>query len=219
MALATGGKRHAHKARGFDLYETPPEAVQALLAHEELPHRLWEPACGPGAIVRVLRGHGHHVHATDLNDWGCPDSQAKIDFLMERRALAGVEAIITNPPYMIATAFVAHAVSLARRVYMLLPLQFLEGGQRNPRRDALIDGGQLSHVMLFRERLPMMHRYGWEGKQASSTRCYAWFVWDQTYKGATIAERISWKRLAASPPKQKPRETAISSRLDVCVAE
>jgi hypothetical protein len=201
--LATGAKRHAHRERGFDLYETPSEAVRALIAHETLPHRLWEPACGPGAIVRVLRGGGHDVHATDLNDWGCPDSVARIDFLMEQRAPVGVEAIITNPPYMIATKFVAHAVSMVRRVYMLLPLQFLEGGQRDPKRDALIDGGNLSHVMLFRERLPMMHRHGWEGKQASSTRCYAWFVWDRNYSGATIVERISWKKLAATPPKAK----------------
>jgi hypothetical protein len=203
MGLATGAKRHAHRERGFDLYETPPEAVLALLAHEQLPHRLWEPACGPGAIVRLLRAHGHDVHATDLNDWGCPDSQAKIDFLMERPAPGHIDAIITNPPYMIATQFVAHAVSMARLVYMLLPLQLLEGGQRDGRRDALIDGGRLSHVTPFRDRLPMMHRHGWEGKQTSSTRCYAWFVWNQKYQGATIVERISWKKLAVGPPKAK----------------
>lgn len=199
--LATGAKRHAHRDRGFDLYETPPEAVHALLANKKLPHTLWEPACGPGAIVRILRDRGHEIYATDLNDWGCPDSYAGHDFLMERLVPACVEAIITNPPYMIATDFVHHALNLVHRVYMLLPLQFLEGGQRDPRRDRILDGGQLSSVMIFRERLPMMHRHGWQGKQASSTRCYAWYVWDRDHIGGTVIERISWKKAMAGKSK------------------
>ena len=47
--------RHQTAARGDDLYETPSEAVLALLEVEDLPDSIWEPACGPGAIVRVLR--------------------------------------------------------------------------------------------------------------------------------------------------------------------
>ena len=58
--------------RGDDLYETPPVAVAALLKRETLPPVVWEPACGPGAIVSVVRAAGHTVIATDLNDWGCP---------------------------------------------------------------------------------------------------------------------------------------------------
>ena len=44
--------------RGNDLYETPPVAVHALLRVEALPRSavIWEPACGPGSIVTVLRG-------------------------------------------------------------------------------------------------------------------------------------------------------------------
>src|SRR5262249_58394798 len=45
--------------RSDDLYETPTVAVEALLREERLPHRLWEPACGRGAIVRPLRAAGH----------------------------------------------------------------------------------------------------------------------------------------------------------------
>ena len=40
-------RRHALSERGDDLYETPPVAVEALLRHERLPHRLWDPAAGP----------------------------------------------------------------------------------------------------------------------------------------------------------------------------
>ncbi len=64
---------HPLAARGNDLYETPEVAVEALLRVENLPRVIWEPACGPGAIVRVLRRHGHAVYATDLVEYDSPD--------------------------------------------------------------------------------------------------------------------------------------------------
>jgi hypothetical protein len=64
-------KRAPLADRGDDLYETPPVAVRALLAVESLPDTVWEPACGPGVIVGVLRDSGHRVYATDLVDHGC----------------------------------------------------------------------------------------------------------------------------------------------------
>jgi hypothetical protein len=203
MGLATSAKQHPRRERGFDLYETPAEAVHALLAHEALPRCVWEPACGPGAIVRVLRQAGHQVYATDLQDWGCPDSLARVDFLMEQTAPVHVEAIITNPPYMLANGFIWHALELVPRVYMLLRLQFLEGGDRDWRRDQLLDGGQLARVLIFRERLPMMHRHGWAGKHAKSATAYAWFVWDRDHQGPTVTKRISWRKIMDQSPKVK----------------
>ena len=205
MASATGRKQASKLERGLDLYESPPEAVWALLANERLPGCIWEPACGPGAIVRILRGLGRTVYATDIKDWGCPDSQSRVDFLLEPLAPACIEAIVTNPPYMLANAFVSHAVLLAPLVYMLLPLQFLEGGQRDPRRDRLIDGGQLARVLMFRERLPMMHRHGWEGKKSTSTQCFAWFVWDREHDGLPTIKRISWRKALADAPNAEGR--------------
>jgi hypothetical protein len=52
------GARHALADRKDDLYETPDVAVRALMRVENLPLRIWEPACGRGAIVRVLRAAG-----------------------------------------------------------------------------------------------------------------------------------------------------------------
>jgi hypothetical protein len=75
---------------------------------ETLPSAVWEPACGPGAIVGVLRAAGHTVIATDLNDWGCPDSESRRDFLFEQRAPEGCGCIITNPPYKLAHEFVLY---------------------------------------------------------------------------------------------------------------
>ena len=111
--LGTGVVKHALSARGNDLYETPDVATLALLRHEAIPRRVWEPACGPGAIVQVLRQAGHDVTATDLVEWGCPDSTSRIDFLLEQRAPDGIESIVTNPPFKNAPAFVEHALNLA----------------------------------------------------------------------------------------------------------
>jgi hypothetical protein len=176
--LSNLSMRHALSERADDLYETPDVATWALLRHERIPHRVWEPACGPGAIVRVLRQAGHHVTATDLVDWGCPDSTSRIDFLLERRAPEGVESICTNPPFKNAPAFVAHALDLVPHVAMLLRLGFLESESRR----AILDGGRLARVHVFRNRLPMMHRHGWNGPRTSSAIAFAWFVFDRNHR-------------------------------------
>lgn len=182
---------HALKERGNDLYQTPSEAVAALLAVEKLPSHVWEPASGPGSIVRVLRSAGRTVLATDLIDYSSPDQDAGgRDFLLEREIPVGVEAIVTNPPFKLATEFVAHAIELAPIVAMLLRLTFLESEKRSP----ILDGGLLARVHVFRNRLPMMHRDGWTGPRARSAIAYAWFVWDRAHTGGTQVDRISWVR-------------------------
>ena len=114
-------------ARGNDLYETPEVATLALLRAEPLPPTIREPACGPGAIVQVLRDAGHQAIATDLIDYHSPDQDhVGRDFLLERGAPDGVEMIVTNPPFKLAAQFAAHALSLYRRVAMLLRLSFFE---------------------------------------------------------------------------------------------
>src|SRR5262245_12499200 len=123
--------RHKLSDRGDDLYETPPVAVEALLRAERLPRHIWEPACGPGSIVRVLRHHGHHVLATDLVDHGCRDSSSRVDFLLEQKAPDHIEAIVTNPPFKLAEQFVAKALDLSPVVVMLLRLAFLESTRRS----------------------------------------------------------------------------------------
>ena len=185
--------------RKDDLYETPPEAVRALLAVEKIPAgAIWEPACGPGAIVRVLKEAGHRVYATDLVDYASPDQDAaRIDFLLEQQAPDfHIGAIITNPPYKLAGQFVRHALPLCPRVIMLLRLAFLE----SDRRSSILDGGQLARVHVFRNRLPMMHREGWDGPRASSSIAFAWFVWDRLHSGPTELHRISWEAAQAAEP-------------------
>lgn len=188
-ALTAGNVKHALSERGNDLYESPPEAVRALLEQESIPSIVWEPACGPGSIVKVLRESGRTVIATDLVDYGCPDSEGRRDFLFETSAPDGCECIVTNPPYKLAGEFVERGLRLAPKVVMLLRLGFLE----SERRRGILDSGDLARVYVFRNRLPMMHRDGWDGPKSSSSIAFAWFVWERGHSGPTELKRISWR--------------------------
>jgi hypothetical protein len=183
--------RHSHAKRGHDLYETPAVAVEALLRVLALPSgAIWEPACGRGAIANVLRAHGHRVVCTDLIDYGTdPTAIYGVDFLKTTELPDAVSCIVTNPPYMLANEFAAHAHELCPNVVMLLRLAFLESERRSP----ILDGAGLRRVFVFRKRLPMMHRDGWEGRKASSGLAFAWFVWERGYRGHPITQRISWE--------------------------
>ena len=188
MATALQRQRAPLREHRDDCYDTPACAVHALLKVEPLPpmSSIWEPACGTGNIVKVLREAGHYVFATDLNDRGCPNSETGVDFLLSGPTC---DVIITNPPYALAEQFIYQALDRAPLVIMLLRLAFLESERRAP----LLDGGQLARVHVFANRLPMMHRAGWTGKRASSGIAFAWFVWDRAHRGPATIDRIRWE--------------------------
>jgi hypothetical protein len=200
---STNGKRgrnhavqagsHTIKERGLDLYETPPCATEALMRAERLPHKLWEPAAGRGAIADVLRAHGHTVVASDIVDYGGLGFVA--DFLTITKAPDGIECILSNPPFQIGNDFVAHALDLCPRVIMLARLAFLE----SERRSDILEKRGLARVHIFRNRLPMLHRDGWTGPRASSSMAFAWFCWDRDHIGPAVINRISWTRSEAAP--------------------
>ena len=211
-----GAKRHALSERGHDLYETPACAPAALLLHEPLIQEdvtIWEPCAGRGAISRVLRAAGHEVVTEDLAayDGADPGIAAPRDFFMAERPPQNCGLIVTNPPFMHADEFILHGLDLGCDVIVLLRLMAQEGvdGKRKGSgvRSKLIDQ-HLARVWLGRERLPMLHRDGWEGKkiQGSSGVPFAWFVFearphdpDRGY----VTRRISW-RVAALPDLPTP---------------
>lgn len=181
--------RHALKDRKNDLYETPPAATHALMRAVNLPQTVWEPCCGPGAIVQVIRASGRRCIATDLVDYACADSISGVDFLMESKAPEGCNTILTNPPYKLADQCVRHGLTLCDVVIVLCRLSYLEGAGRSD----IIDG-HLSRIFVGTERLPMMHRSGWEGpKVKAGAMQFAWFVFTRQRPLQTILERISWR--------------------------
>jgi hypothetical protein len=133
---------------------------------------------------------GRKVHATDLVDYGLEESEHGVDFLMERHPPFHIGAIVTNPPFKLAEQFVSHALLLGvPKIFMLLRLAFLE----SDRRRAILDEGLLARVHVFRKRLPMMHRAGWEGRKGNSGMAFAWFVWEQGNTKPTELRRLSWE--------------------------
>jgi hypothetical protein len=186
--ITTGVAMNPYAERGLDLYETPEAATRTLLAVESFLGPVWEPAAGRGAIVRVLRKAGHKVIAADIKDnaYCCPDAIGGVDFLKEQHAPAGVETIITNPPFMRADEFVRHALNLVPRVVMLLRVLFIAGVGRSD----ILEGGRLARVHVFRERIET-RRDGWEGPHGSSPMSLAWFVWEREHEGPPEIHRIS----------------------------
>jgi len=161
-----------------DFYPTPEPATRALLAKEVFGPRIWEPACGDGAISEVLKQADYRVLSTDLVDRG----YGKVaDFLSTSKT---VESIVTNPPYALAEEFVKKALqSTTYKVAMFLRLSFLE----SQRRYDLFQRTPLEAVYIFSRRLSL-HRNGIDSGN-SGVVAYAWFVWRHGYRGEP---RLRW---------------------------
>lgn len=201
-----GTERNAQEAGDLNEYFTPPEAVRALLSVEALPHVIWEPACGTGNIVEVLRAHGRDVFASDVAEHGCPES-CQLDFMGADAAKVCsdmvVSAIVTNPPFsLIGKGWIERCLAFAPEVFLLARIQLLEGA----RRTQVIEKGGLRRIYVFRERLPMMHKRGFleaGGKPSTSTMAFAWFCWRRGWRGQASVKRISWK--SHGPALEPPR--------------
>jgi hypothetical protein len=139
-----------------------------------------------------LRAAGHRVITSDIVDRG-GGLDFVADFYTQKVVPAGVEGVITNPPYRecARTApFVRHALELAPCVVLLMRLAFYESHARTE----ILEQRGLRAVHVFRLRLPMMHREGWEGRKSNSGMAFCWMRWERGYSGPTIIDRISWER-------------------------
>jgi hypothetical protein len=99
--------------------------------------------------------------------------------------------IVTNPPYKLADAFIRHGLSFGLPVIVLLRLMAIEGANRSD----IIDR-HLARVWAGIERLPTMHREGWEGKRITNSGApFAWFVFVPGERGGAAVElrRMSWR--------------------------
>jgi hypothetical protein len=168
---------------------------------ERLPHRIWEPACGPGAIVKVLREAGHEVIASDIKDYGCPNSTTA-DFLTTTRAPDDCLLALTNPPFRRINEFIVHGLKLVPRVIVLARLALLESEKRAP----LFANGHLLRVHCFVDRVPKMHQREYEGRRNDSNAiAFAWFVFDAFPSARQQPALLDWiwadpTELTASEP-------------------
>ena len=195
----------------LDLYFSCPEAVESLLLleGERLPHCLWEPACGDGAIVRVLESSGCDVLASDIHAYdGRPEDSMIYDYLAMPPVPDCIDGIVTNPPYKLAQVFAEKALVEARYVALLLRSNFyVEAAER----DAFFAVHPPTRVWFASRRLPAMHRYGWAGNRVPSNTPYCWLVWERGMP-PTLPRRFDWKVLLGVDRKklvQRPRPPAL----------
>lgn len=178
-----------HKKEGSreedDFYTTDSNVVDEILKREKLYGQIWEPACGNGAISKILVERGYNVFSSDKFERGYG---SKIDFLTSNM---NVDFIITNPPYKLATEFILKALQSIKnngKVIMLLKLLFLEG--------------QYKYKILFKDNPPKTiyvfsyrtNCYINDNKDKSGGAvCYAWYVWEKGFKGEPVIRWINKK--------------------------
>ena len=114
-----------------DFYETPADVTTALINFLEQHNMIapgcliWEPACGRGAMTRIMLDRGYAIVGTDL--YPKSDDLLSVDFLT---ADVKCNWIITNPPFSIADKFIRHALDLRRPCALLLKSQFWHARRR-----------------------------------------------------------------------------------------
>lgn len=222
---AVGTKTATKAERGDDLYETPIEAMRTLLALESFSGTVLEPSVGKGAILRPLEDAGYDVLISDVVDRGITTCHGELQGVGDFLDLGGLgNDIVTNPPYGIANAYAAHALREHQpdKMALLLNLNFLAGFD-DPDRRYVMDEHPPSRIYVFTRRLPMMHRDGWAGKEASSQMNTAWFVWERNPDGSygngyPQLIRVDWKAFEDAEPLE-PGEMTHRAPLEFVAAE
>jgi hypothetical protein len=179
-AVVESMRRHVRKPS--DYYPTPAAATVTVLDYLGLPAGtvIAEPACGQGAIARVCRERGYYVAASDLRETGygmggcdyltdTADGYGDVSWFYE---LAIAKAIITNPPFNLAEAFIRKAVQQVPVVAMLLKSNFFHAACRTKLWDDCTPTAQLpvSWRLAFLEK---------ERGKSPLMDC-TWFVWDRS---------------------------------------
>ena len=153
-----------------DLYETPEWVTLALAPH--LPTTdcvVWEPAAGGGKMVAALSKIGFDVTASDI--------ETGRDFLTQP-APKPFRAIVTNPPYELATEFIDRALGLVPCngfVAMLLRTDFDHAKTRS----RLFAGSP-----VFSKKVVLTKRIKWfDDTKGQPSFNHAWFLWDFKHEG------------------------------------
>jgi hypothetical protein len=163
-----GGASSQHVRNAADFYATPPECTIALLENYQRlfeGSRIWEPACGDGAISKVLEGRRLDVISTDLHDRGY--GKGGMNFLT---ADCNCGSIITNPPFSLAANFIARAASKEVPFAMLLKSTYWHASSRYD----LFEQTKPMAIIAMTWRPAMSPERG-----KAATMDFIWTVWDR----------------------------------------
>lgn len=159
--------------RKKDFYPTPPDVTEALLDFLGMIRgtKIWEPACGDGAMTKVMCERGYNVIGTDI--------ATGTDFLTCDPIKCDI--IITNPPFSLADQFIRRANELGVSFAFLLKSQYWHAGKR---------------LKLFREIppsyvMPLTWRPDFTG-QGSSLMDMCWCYW--AWQGSLFCKYVPLER-------------------------
>jgi len=162
------------KRKKSDFYETPYTLTRKFLDVEYFDKSLsvCEPACGGGAITKVLKEYWEDDKITAYDK--------ETNFLWDYNEY---NSIITNPPFSLAFEFIQKAKQLAKTKFaLLLPLSYLHGKKRYDEIYSDKTYG-LEKVYVF-TRYPMLgEALREDGKYNTGMMVYAWYIWTNGYSG------------------------------------
>jgi hypothetical protein len=146
-------------------------------------------------MIRELQRHCPDVHGSDI--------ETGIDFLQRANKLDAT-AIITNPPYTSARAFIEHALALMKPhagiVAMLLRCDYDHAVTRQH---------LFASCPAFAKKLVLTRRIRWfEGTRGGPSFNHAWYVWDWTHEGPPVLAYSlhGTKQSKEMPNDQKQKE-------------
>ena len=172
-------------ASSLDDFPTPPWATRALVEYVLGKPALasmscLEPACGRGHMAVTLAECFGSVTSSDVFDYGFGEVA---DFLTTEYEDDSFDWAITNPPYILAEAFIQRALKIARRgVAMLTRTVFIESAGRYER---LFKSNPPTVLAQFAERVTMLK--GRFDRKKSTATAYAWIVWQRGRPGPRLA--------------------------------
>ena len=161
-----GGKSPKNSRNAADFYATPRECTNALLDNFDWLFRggrIWEPACGDGAISKVLEERNLRVISTDLYDRGYGESG--MNFL---NADCQCDGIITNPPFKLAAEFIERSAAKNIPFAMLTKATFWHAKKR----EKLFMSTRPMAIIAMTWRPAMSPERG-----KSATMDFIWTVW------------------------------------------
>jgi hypothetical protein len=191
VALASSGPQT--NRRELDFYPTPPDVTHALMLFLPLPaSRIYEPACGDGAMSRVIEAYGHTVISSDLRHTSY--GTGGVDYLASPAPVC--DAIITNPPFASSEAFIRKALTECPIVAMLLKSQFWHAQKRY----ALFADNPPAYILPLTWRPDFLNG---ERGGAPTMECL-WTVWIRGTASAKYIPLVRPSIKTAGPPRSLP---------------
>lgn len=165
-----------------DLYNTPNEALDALVKHVRFDKTksYFEPCNGIGKISEYFKSNlGINMVTNELHGYSKTDYEQ--DFLAPSPLASecwNFDTIVSNPPYKIGKEFVKEGFKYVKDQYHLLRFSFLEGKTRY---NELFHMGHLKTVYVFTYRISCSKGVGEEN--SANSVAYAWYHFDRDYVG------------------------------------